>query len=305
MDVITQVTRHVISVLMAALPADLLATLKLGNRMPGLVGDLPFISVAAEVAGARLTGSGQTIDIAHTQVNGSLIDIGFRNGLAGDCYFHLQVWAVTQTQLEKIRDALLEVDWLAHRNSWENPPGTLNRTAMLRCQLANTGLAELSPLSLTPPMIVINVNKANLHSGASTSSSVLGEAHNNDRFELLGRSADNSFLQGRCLEGHIIWVSVSNAIAPVPISRAPLAENLPVTTGATYSPFPVLGNIAFWRQALKYQGVMELTQEPLTDSGEQIEEVRVSHTIDAGEQAPAIEREIIFSDHVVKVTNFP
>jgi hypothetical protein len=159
---------------------------------------------------------------------------------------------------------------------------------------------------------------------------VLGQAQQNQIFELLGRNVDAAFVQGCCFNGQPFWVaagavttsiavasipSVSTAVAtPVAAPRrrrrteataetsaASRAEIDPGTAILATSTTPVL---TAWRQDLLYTTQLELTEEPLTTAGEAITELRITQQLGANGQLLHTERIRVTATGAQVVNNF-
>src|SRR5687768_13276142 len=114
---------HVIGLLHEDLPVELRTRTLIGEHFPGLLSQLPFISVVATVKGARNTGLGGTVGIKRVVVDSALVDLGYITGESGACEFTLTLWAITRPQLEEVRVALEAIDWVRRMRESEAPEG--------------------------------------------------------------------------------------------------------------------------------------------------------------------------------------
>lgn len=290
--------QHALAILQTDLPADLRASLRLGDYLPGLLSQLPFVTVTATIKRVRNTGVGGTIDLKQAQIEGALVDLGYVTGASGLGELTLTLWAITRPQLEMVRTAVTALTWARRTRQWEAPAGLLNQAAFLTCQLAESSAALVAPLPPAPPHFVINANNTDLLSLPDPNAPVLGQASQGQTFELLGRTADMTFIQGCCFQGQPIWVTATAVTATVALATIPIVtppplaapqatpkrrrRNLPVAAAsaaidpgtailATASTTPITA----WRQDLRYLTHLELTQEPLA-AGDLIDEVQLS-----------------------------
>lgn len=287
--------QHTLAILQADLPAELQTGLRMGDYMPGLLSQLPFVTVAATIKRVRNTGVGGTIDLKQAQIEGALVDLGYVTGASGLGELTLTLWAITRPQLETLRTAVTALTWARRARQWEAPAGLLNRAAFLTCQLVESPAALVAPLPPAPPHFVINANNTDLHSTPDLNAPVLGQAAQGQTFELLGRSADMAFIQGCCFQGQPIWVAATAVTATVVLATIPIVTPPPLAApqatpkrrrrnapaAAAIDPGTAIlaaastTPITAWRQDLRYLTHLELTQEPLA-AGERIDEVQLT-----------------------------
>lgn len=298
---VAQVTvQQVMAMLPAALPAELATGLRIGDYMPGLLSQLPFVTVTATLKQVRNTGVGGTIDLKQAQIDGALVDLGYVTGVTGLGELTFTLWAITRPQLENLRNALTMLSWARRSRQWEAPPGILNRVTFLTGQLAEHSAALVAPLPPAPPHFTVNANNTDLRNAPDANAPVLGQAQSGQTFELLGRTADATFVQGCCFQGQPIWVAAaavttSLALPNVPVVVAPLAapqdapkprrRRTPVAAnaaaidpGTAILATASLSPITAWRQDLTYTIQLELTQEPVA-AGDRIAEIQMSQQL--------------------------
>lgn len=232
-----QTVEHVMALLREDLPADWRAQVQIGAHLPGLLAQLPFLSVAAEEVTARSVGLARTVSLQRVQVDGAPVDLGYRTGDASECRFTITVWALTRPQLESLRAAVMALPWAQRERSWETPavaspdgegtPRLRHHTVLLRCRLVTASPGLASPLAPPPPLITITANLTTLRGGPGNAFSSLGQARRDDQFELLGRSADSAWVQGCCRDGQPVWIEVSAVELTLPLAMTPLAPPSP------------------------------------------------------------------------------
>lgn len=295
-------TRHAIALLQADLPPDLRTQVQIGDYLPGLVSQLPFVTVAATIKSVRNTGIGGAIGMKQERIDGALVDLGEIIGSTGVGELTLTLWAVTRPQLELVRNAITALTWQRRPRQWEAPAGVLNRAMFLTCVLTSINAAIVAPLPPSPPHFTINANNTDLLNAPDASATVLGQAQQGQAFETLGRSADSTFVQGCCFNGQPFWVAAAGVTTTLPLTIIPVVpppviadpqgaprrrrRNAPAATVATTVIDPgtailataTTAPITAWRQDLLYTTHLELTQEPLT-GGELIEEVRLTQQL--------------------------
>jgi len=296
-------TQHAIALLQADLPPDLRSQVLIGDYLPGLVGQLPFITVAATIKSVRNSGIGGAIGVKQERIDGALVDLGEITGATGVGELTLTLWAVTRPQLATVRDAITALTWPRRTRQWAAPAGTLNRAMFLTCTLTSINAAIVAPLSPAPPHFTINANDTDLRNAPDANATVLGQAQQGQAFEVLGRSADATFVQGCCFNGEPFWVAAaavttSLALPTIPVVPLPVIADPPdvprrrrrnapataTTAATTIDPDAAIlatastTPITAWRQDLLYTTHLELTQEPLT-GGEVIEEVRLTQQL--------------------------
>ena len=288
--------QHALAILQADLPADLRIGLRMGDYLPGLLSQLPFVTVTATIKRVRNTGVGGTIDLKQAQIEGALVDLGYVTGASGLGELTLTLWAITRPQLESVRNALTALTWAQRSRQWEAPTGLLNRATFLTSQLTESSAAIVAPLPPAPPHFTINTNNTDLHSSPDPDAPVLGQAAQGQTFELLGRTADMTFIQGCCFQGQPIWVAATAVTATVALATIPIVtppalavplatpkrrrRNVPAVAGAIDPGTAILATasttpITAWRQDLRYLTHLELTQEPLA-AGDLIDEVQLT-----------------------------
>src|SRR5215213_9283544 len=86
---------HVIAILQEDLSADLQKRILIGEYLPGLLSQLPFIGISAVAKHTRNTGVGGTVAIKRDLIDGALVDLGYITGEMGECEFTLTLWAIT------------------------------------------------------------------------------------------------------------------------------------------------------------------------------------------------------------------
>jgi len=321
--------QHALAILQADLPADLRSQVRSGDYLPGLLTQLPFITVAATSKIVRNTGLGGTIALKQAEVDGTLVDLGYITGAVGMGELTLTLWAVTRPQLDAVRNAVTALTWPGRRREWEAPPGVLNRATLLSCQLAQTSASLVAPLPPAPPHFTINANNTDLRSAPANNAPVLGQAQQNQIFELLGRNADAGFVQGCCFNGQPFWVAAGAVITSIPLTSIPIVPApvaMPVAasrrrrTEATATPTvasraeidpgtAILATsttpaVTAWRQDLLYTTQLEITEEPLTVSGESITELRITQQLGANGQLLHTERIRVTASGAQVVNNF-
>lgn len=294
-------TQHAIALLQADLPLDLRSQVLIGDYLPGLVGQLPFVTVAATIKSVRNSGIGGAIGVKQERIDGALVDLGEITGATGVGELTLTLWAVTRPQLATVRDAITALTWPRRTRQWEAPAGTLNQAMFLTCTLTSINAAIVAPLSPAPPHFTINANNTDLRNAPDANATVLGQAQQGQAFEVLGRSADATFVQGCCFNGQSFWVAAASVTTSLPLAIIPVVTPLVIadpqgtprrrrrtapaaaaaTTidpGAAILATASTTPITAWRQDLLYTTHLELTQEPLT-GGELIEEVRLTQQL--------------------------
>ena len=291
--------QHTIAILQADLPADLVAQVRIGDYLPGLLSQLPFVTVTATIKQVRNTGVGGMIGLKQEQIDGALVDLGYVTGVTGLGTLTFTLWAITRPQLENLHNALMAVSWARRSRQWEAPTGVLNRAMFLTAQLAESNAAGVAPLPPAPPHFTINANNTDVHNAPDPNAVVLGQAQQGEVFEILGRSADAAFVQGCCFQGQPVWVAAtavtaSIALATVPVVTTPPAmpqgapkrrrKVNPASASAAIDPGTAIlataptTPITAWRQDLIYRTHLELTQEPLT-AGDLIQEVQMTQQL--------------------------
>ncbi len=325
------------AVLREDLPADLSALVQIGAYEPGLLNQLPFISVSAEAEAGHRTGLGELVGLKRETVDGSPVDLGYTTGYAGEAVLTLSLWSLTRPQLDQVHAAVSDVAWVRRERTWEAPPGTQNRTVFLRCQLDRRFASTPTPLPPPPPHITVTGNNVNLRAAPTNSSTLIGQAARNDLFELLGRSQDGNWVQGCCFQGQAVWMAVNFVETSVPLTLIPVSEEGAAGPGGDVEPgvadltsegepaeggdvHPGTASIdpgtailaaaaqpvtTVLRQDLRYVVYLEFTQEPLVAAGELIDEVRITRQIAAGDVILDTERTRLFADHVKVVDEFP
>lgn len=317
---------HVLALLQADLPAAIRSHTLMGEYLPGLLSQLPFISVTATAKATRAAGLGGTVAIKREVIDGGLVDLGYVTGTNGECEFTLTLWAVTRPQLEEVRTALEALTWVQRPLERAALANVLNRTTLLRCRLANVTATIVAPLPPAPPSVTITANNTNLRAAPAADAAIVGQASANQQFELLGRSADSAFLQGCCFNGQAIWVAATEATTPIPVATIPVVTPPPAAplAPADVAPVadPVLANaaeidpgtaivatattpvITAWRQDLHYVAHLEVTQEPITGAGELIQELQITRQLGANGQIFDTERTRLLADEEVIVDSF-
>lgn len=297
---VAQVTvQQVMAMLPAALPAEVATGLRIGDYLPGLLSQLPFVTVTAAIKRVRNTGLGGTIGLKQTQIDGTLVDLGYVTGVIALGELTFTLWAITRPQLETLRNALTMLSWARRTRQWEAPPGVLNQLTFLTGQLADPSAVLVAPLPPAPPHFTINANNTDLRNAPDANATLLGQAQQGEAFEVLGRSADAAFIQGCCFQGQPIWVAAtavtpSLALAAVPVVAAPVAapqaapnprrRRTPAAARAVIDPGTAIlatasiPPITAWRQDLTYTIQLELTQEPVV-AGERITEIQMSQQL--------------------------
>lgn len=228
--IVRQAIEHVQAVLQEDLPADLRALVQIGTYIPGLLHQLPFITIAAEAEATRSVGLGRIVSLKRVLVEGAPVDLGYVTGDASECRLTLSLWSVTRPQLERLRAAVEGIAWTRREHVWEAPIGALNRTSFLRCRLREMSASLAVPFA-PAPRITIRGNNVNLRAGPGNDFPSLGRAANGDQFELLGRNPDATWVQGCCLARQPVWIAARFVETPVPLSAVPLAEDLPTRAG--------------------------------------------------------------------------
>lgn len=339
-----QTVEHVMALLREDLPAGLRAQVQIGAHLPGLLAQLPFLSVAAEEVAARAVGLARTISLQRVQIDGAPVDLGYRTGDASECRFTITLWAFTRPQLESLRAAVMALSWTQREHSWETPaivspdgestPRLRHRTVFLRCRLVTASPGLASPLAPPPPLITITANLTTLRSGPGNAFPSLGQARRDDQFELLGRSADSAWVQGCCRNGQPVWIEVSAVELTLPLAMTPLAPlvapgfaaeppreggeteggesprsagtvTASVDVGAAILATAAAPIVSVWRQDLTFIGYLEATQEPLESAGAPISEVDIVRQIEGPAGSIDTERTRRFADHEEIVETFP
>ncbi|MCS7220692.1 MAG: SH3 domain-containing protein [Anaerolineae bacterium] len=307
--IVQQVIEHVQAVLQEDLPADLRALVRMGAYVPGLLNQLPFITIAAKAGTARALGLGRTISLKRALVEGAPLDLGYITGEASECRFTLSLWSVTRPQLERLRAAVEGIAWTRRERVWEAPAGTLNRTSFPRCRLTEAPASLAVPLAPAPPRITIRGNNVNLRAGPGNDFPSLAQAANGDQFELLGRNPDATWVQ--CLAAQPMWIAADFVETSIPLPNVPLAEDIPtrahphraatsggeddqlisrltrsagIDAGAAILAAAAVPVTTVWRLDLTYIAYLEATQEPITSAGGLIEELYITRHL-LGEDA--------------------
>lgn len=297
---VAQVTvQQVMAMLQTELPSEQVTGLRIGDYMPGLLSQLPFVTITATINRVRNTGVGGTIDLKQAQIDGALVDLGYVTGVTGLGTLTFTLWAITRPQLENLRNALTTVSWARRTRQWEAPLGVLNRVTFLTGQLAEHSATLVAPLPPAPPHLTINANNTDLRNAPDANAPVLGQAQSGQTFEVLGRTADATLIQGCCFQGQPIWVAAaavttSLALANVPVvalglatpqaapkphrRRTPAASAAAIDPGTAILATASLSPITAWRQDLTYTIQLELTQEPVA-AGERIAEIQMSQQL--------------------------
>ena len=312
--------QHVLALLRADLPPDLLPAVKVGAYTPGLLSQLPFISVSVTLASRGSVGLGATVGLKRAVVDGALTDIGAIEGEAGACQFTLSLWATVRPQLAAVGNAVEELAWVQRENTWEAPVGTLNRTTFLRCELTSAAPMLATPLVLAPSLTVRN-NNLPMFGAPDAATPILGRANVGDQFELLGRNDAATFVQGCCLNGQPVWfqaqfVELSLPMVAIPVSQpaadrdvlAPLdapADRDVIDPGVAIVATADTPPLTVWRQDLAFSAYLEASREPLVSAGDRITEIRIIRHIQGDEGGVDIERTRVFADHAEVVGDFP
>ena len=304
--IVQHTVEHVLAVLREDLAEDVRSLVGIGDLTPGLLGQLPFISVAAEAQPARLSPLGGTLALKREVIDGAPVDLGYVTGGAGEVRFTLSVWATTRPQVERVRRAAQAITWLQRAHTWEAPSGTLNRTVFLRCRLDSVALSAPVALAPAPPHFTISAANTPMRAAPDSGSAEVGRVDQGVQFELLGRDDDADWVQGCCFEGQAIWVNAQKAECSIPLAAVPVASGEePVGIGAaTATEAPALG-ATVWRQEFRYVGYLEHTREPIEAEGALIEELRIVRQLDTAGEAPDVERTRLFRDREVVVEEFP
>ncbi len=330
--IMQQAIEHVQAVLQEDLPADWRALVRIGAYVPGLLNQLPFITITAEAKAARALGLGRLVSLKRALVEGAPMDLGYITGDVGECRFTLSLWSVTRPQLERLRAAVEDIAWTRRARVWEAPTGTLNRTSFLRCRLSEVPASLAVPLAPAPPRITIRGNNVNLRAGPGNDFPSLGRAVNGDQFELLGRNQDATWVQGCCLAGQPMWVAARFVETSVPLPAVPLAEDIPPRAGPRHAAGPedegdpvapesarargidagtailaaaTVPITTVWRLDLTYIAYLEATQEPITSAGGLIEELRITRHLQGEGVILDTERTRRFADREEIVDEFP
>jgi len=326
-QLVHQAVEHISSILRSDLPEDLIALVQVDAHFPGLVDQLPFITVSAEGSPGRAKGVGHTIGLKRERVDETWLDLGYVTGDAGEIRFTLTLWAVTRPQLVRLRSAVIGIGWVRRERTWEEPAGVLNRSVFVRCRLQEMSAGTAAPLALAP-RIIVRANNLNLRSGPSTSFERLGQASNGDQFELLGRNEEATWVQGCCFNGRIVWMAARFVETSVPLAAVPLAEDLPsistadedlesegetpgeieptdIDVGTAIVATATVPVVTVWRQDLYFVAHLEVTQEPLVSAGEPIEEIRILRHLQEEDRVLDTERTRRFADHEELVDEFP
>lgn len=313
--IVEQTIDHVIAVLRADLPADLQAT-TIACYLPGLPSQLPFVSVAAERVKRGAVGLGRVVALKRAPSNSSWVDLGYVTASAGECLFSLSLWTVTRLQLEALREAVLSINWVQREHVWAAVPGALNRTVFRRCRLEKSTAAVGAPLPPAPPHIRVNTDELILRVEPSDAAAASGQAQRGDQFELVGRNADATWVQGCCSAGQPVWmvaesVEVSLPLAAVPVTSASRSAGrrrsarraadtggpAPLATrGAVIDPGTAMLAVAaspvttVWQQELQFRAYLEASEEPTEPGGPPIQEIGVVRHLAADELVLDTER---------------
>ncbi len=325
------------TVLREDLPSDLGALIQVGAYEPGLLNQLPFITVSASAETARRSGLGDLVGLKRETVDGSPLDLGFTTGYGGEVAFTLSLWAITRPQLEQVHAAVTELTWVNRERAWEAPAGTLNCTVFLRCHLDQRFASIPTPLPPAPPHITVTANNVNLRAEPANDSTLVGQAQQDEQFELLGRNDGADWVQGCCFDGRAVWLRANQAETSIPLPLIPVTDDSgpgptgdtePDGPGPTSDTQPSEGGDAppgtadvdpgtailatadqpvttVLRQDQRYVAFLEVTQEPTKASGELIDEIRITRQIAAGDVTLDTERTRLFADHVEVVDEFP
>ncbi|MFN2165395.1 MAG: hypothetical protein ACK2U9_03955, partial [Anaerolineae bacterium] len=220
--IVHHIVEHALVVLEEDLPAEVRALVRIGAYEPGLLNQLPFISVSAEAATAHRSGLGDLVGLKRETVDGSPLDLGFATGYAGEAAFTLNLWALARPQLEQLHASVAGLAWVNREHTWEAPSGTLNHTVFLRCHLDKRFASIPTPLPPAPPHITVTASNTNLRASPSNSGTLLGQANQDDQFELLARSQDIAWVQGCCFNGQAVWMRTNQVTTSIPLALIPV-----------------------------------------------------------------------------------
>lgn len=321
-QVVQQTVEHVLAVLRAAPPNGLPPGTQFGAHITGLLDQLPFVNVSAAAVPGRRPALGGTLDLKRGapktpppgQPSPPDVDWGYVSGGLQPCQFTLSLWAITRPQLDRLRQSLVEIDWVGSADwtgqdkahEWVDPPGTQNRTAFYQCRLDKVSASYTTAPAATPPLITVTKNNVRLRAGPSTGSTEVGTADLGAQFELLGRSADSQWVQGAWRVDLVVWLQADSVNTTVPLPWVPEAE------GVGQAPAPAIHAVApgaaatnVWRQDLDYVAVLELRQEPVEEAGERIAEIRITRQVDGSDGIVDVERTRLLADHEQVVEQFP
>ena len=311
--------------------------MRIGAYEPGMLNQLPFVSVSAEATAARRPGLGDLVGLKRETIDGSPVDLGFTTGYAGEAALILNLWAITRPQLEQLYAAVADLAWVNREHTWEAPPGTLNRTMFLRCQLDRRLASTPTPLPPAPPHITVTANNVNLRAGPDNNTDLIGQAQRDDQFELLGQNDGAIWVQGCCFDGQAVWLRANQVETSIPLALLPVTDNSvinpagdaePAAPGPTSDAQPAEGGdtipatasidpgtailataaqpvTAVLRQDLRYIAYLEITQEPTVAAGELIDEIRITRRVAAGDVVLDTERTRLSEDHAEVVDEFP
>jgi uncharacterized protein YgiM (DUF1202 family) len=92
-------------------------------------------------------------------------------------------------------------------------PGTSSETSTL-APIRSLPTATITPSQINPVQAHISTDIANLRSGPGAAYGVVGTALSGEVFEIIGRSADEEWVQLCCFNGANVWVAAQFAKLP-------------------------------------------------------------------------------------------
>lgn len=291
---------------------------------PGLLAQLPCVTVSAQAAPGRKPGLGRTFEMEQAPappappgqpVSGTL-DRGEAACDLQPCIVTLSLWAVTRPQLQELRAWILETDWTGQKDAvgarqratreWEDPSGYRNRTIFLQCELRKISPSGTTPLPAAPPLVTVTSDSAVLRDGPAEGSAEIGTAGRGAQFELMGRSADSLWLQGAWGVNESVWIDAREADSAVPLSLVPESgTEIASPTGKIEVTAASKAAISVWKQDVEYAVAMELRRSPIKDATELISEIRLNRSLSVGELIANVERTRMTRDRVEVVQDYP
>jgi hypothetical protein len=201
---------------------------------------------------------------------------------------------LTRPQSRELRKRIVSHPVWSARPSreWEDPAGTSNKTTILQACLCEVAPAETVRLPDAPSLGTITVDGAVLRDAPSAAASEVGKADRGGKFELLGRSEDSLWLLGASGPSGLFWAEASDAETTVPVEllpdTAPVIAAQPGIAGLPQGIAPA--EVAAWRQAIRFDAMIEFECRPIEKSKELIGEIVVEEEISIGDLIAGLER---------------
>jgi len=297
---------HVLAVLGEDLPAELRDLVQLGDHFPRSLGQLPFVSVSAETTAEQPKGLGRTVGLKRVPIDGAPVDLGYIAGGAGECALALTLWAVTYQQLQDLLSGIEGIAWEPREHSWEEPAGVLlNRTSLRRARWDSVLAASPVAPPPAPPHITVTGANPSVRTGPANSFASLGQVSRDDEFELIGRNSSGAWIQGRSLEGQLLWIRSTRASTSLPLAIVPVTGEEAPDLGLGVSSIEATAAATVWSQSLELVATLQVTHEPITSAGELIEELRITRQLGDDGQIVEVERTRLLVDDEEMVDEFP